>query len=179
MFKRRSRRGFSIVELVLVVAIIGILASILMPHLIVAIHRAKQNRTMAELKSVGTAWMSWLTDQTGAASAGSAQVYNVQEFEPLTYAQIYGYLHPSETFFYMQDVPDVDGWGSPLTYYMNPNILSDNRILVCASARDGFFETCDGTNNIEIGPFVSTDFDQDVVWADGYLVRWPEALGAQ
>jgi hypothetical protein len=25
-----------------------------------------------------------------------------------------------------------------------------------------------------VQPFVSTDYDQDIVWADGYFVRWPK-----
>ncbi len=166
--------GFSIVELLLVVLIIGLIASIMIPNLIDALHKAKQRRTMAELRLVGTAWMSWLTDQAGASSAGANQTYKVSGFNALTYAEIYGYLHPTDTFFYMQAVPERDAWGSQLTFYLNSSLLTDSQLLLCAAARDDVYETCDGTKDIPIGPFVATDFDQDIVWADGFLVRWPD-----
>ena len=175
MLDRRHREtGFSIIELVLVVAIIGIIASILIPNLIDAVHKAKQRRTMGELRLIGTAWLSWYTDQNGAAAAGANQTYNVGTFDEYSYEKIYGYLHPTDTFFYMQEVPEQDPWGSDLKYYMNRNSLSDNQLLLCALARDGVPDHCDGVTDIPIGPFVSTDFDQDIVWADGFLVRWPD-----
>jgi hypothetical protein len=31
---------------------------------------------------------------------------------------------------------------------------------------------CNTTWNVT--PFIATDYDQDIVWADGYFVRWPE-----
>ncbi len=166
--------GFSIVELLLVVLIIGLIASIMIPNLIDAIHKAKQRRTMAELKLLGTAWMSWLTDQAGAAAAGAKQTYPMSKMTELEYVEIYRYLHPSDTFFYMQAIPEVDAWGSQLTYFQNNDPLDDNQLLLCAAARDNVYETCDGSADIPIGPFLATDFDQDIIWADGYLVRWPD-----
>ncbi len=177
---RGREHGFSIVELVLVVLIIGLVASIMIPNLIDAIHKAKQRRTMSELKLLGTAWMSWLTDQAASSAAGAQQTYKVDGFNKLSYGQIYGYLHPSDTFFYMQAVPNKDAWGSQLTYYQNSDPFTDQQLLLCAAARDDKYETCDGTKDIPIGPFLATDFDQDIVWADGYLVRWPDIrVGAQ
>lgn len=177
-FRARSARGrqhgFSVIELLLVVLIIGLIASIMIPNLIDAIHKAKQRRTMGELRLIGTAWMSWLTDQAGASSAGAQQFYRVNGFVALTYEQIYGYLHPSDTFFYMQDVPERDPWGSQLTFYQNTSPLTDNQLLLCAAARDNVYDTCKEGEDIPIGPFLATDFDQDIVWADGFLVRWPD-----
>jgi len=175
---RHRLRGFSIVELVLVILIIGLIASIMIPNLIDAIHKAKQRRTMGEMRLIGTAWMSWYTDHNSAASAGANQTYSVQGFDKLTYPQIYGYLHPTDTFFYLQDVPSTDAWGSGLDFYMNPEAGSDRQLLLCAAARDNKFETCQEDTEIPIGPFIGTDFDQDIVWADGFLVRWPEVTNA-
>ncbi len=168
------QHGFSIVELVLVILIIGLIASILIPNLINALHKAKQTRTMAELRLIGGAWMSWLTDQAGAASAGAQQTYEVSTFQALSYPEIYSHLHPSDTFFYMQEVPSRDAWGSQLTFYRNTDGLTDSQLLLCAAARDGNYDTCDGANDIPIGPFLATDYDQDIVWADGFLLRWPD-----
>jgi len=176
MFRRRNpgKRGFSLVELLIVVAIIGIIASITMPFLINALHRAKQRRTMGELALVGQAWMSWLTDQTGAGAAGQSKIYDVSDFDIVTYPELYSYLHPTTSFFYMQEVPQTDAWGSDLRFWQNPNLQSDRAIVICASARDNIFETCNN-DSWSIGPFTSTDFDSDIVWADGGMVRWPQA----
>ena len=171
------QRGFSIIELLLVVLIIGLAASIMIPNLIDAIHKAKQRRTMAELRLVGNSWMSWLTDQAGAASAGAGQLYRVDGFEELTYAQIYEYLHPSDSFFYMQSLPNRDAWGSQLAFYWNSNPFSDRRLLLCAAARDDTWDDCTPGEDIPVGPFVSSNFDLDIIWADGYLVRWPDIVG--
>lgn len=172
--RRHRAQGFSLLELVLVVAMIGILATIIMPFLVDALHRAKQRRTMGELTLVGQAWMSWLTDQGGAASAGQGKTYDISGFLPVAYPELFGYLHPTTSFFYMQEVPQVDAWGSAMLFWRNPNLRSDRVLVICASARDNVFETCNSTS-FPIGPFISTDFDSDIVWADGGLVRWPAA----
>ncbi len=171
---RRRDRGFSLMELLLVVAIIMLVASIMIPKLIDAIHKAKQRKTMAELNSVGTAWMSWLTDQVGAASAGTAKTYNTEGFVAVDYPEMVSYLRPSNTFFYMDSVPEQDGWGSALNYYRNTDLADERQLMICASARDGVFDVCDISEPLPIGPFLATDFDQDIIWADGMLLRWPE-----
>ena len=171
---RRGEKGFTLIELIIVVAMIGIIASITIPYFIDALHRAKQRRTMGELVLVGQAWMSWLTDQSGTAAAGQGKTYDIGGFLEITYPEIFGYLHPSTSFFYMQEVPQKDAWGSTLRFWRNPNLRSDRVLVICASARDNIFETCDQTT-FPIGPFESTDFDTDIVWADGGMIRWPAA----
>ena len=170
----RRRQGFSLMELLLVVAIIMIVASIMIPKLIDAIHKAKQRKTMAELNSVGTAWMSWLTDQVGAASAGAPKTFDTEGFAQVDYSDLFNHLRPSNTFFYMDSVPEKDGWGSALNYYRNADLTGERQLLICASARDGVFDVCDVSDPLPIGPFLATDFDQDIIWADGMLLRWPE-----
>lgn len=174
LMRRRRNHGFSLVELLVVVVIIMLVSSILIPKLINAIHKSKQRKTMAEVNSVGTAWMSWLTDQVGAASAGTAKTYETEGFVAVEYADLLSYLRPSNTFFYMDTVPDKDGWGSDLNYFRQTDLTSDRQLMICASARDGVFDVCDISGPLLTGPFLVTDFDQDIIWADGQLVRWPE-----
>ena len=65
--RRTGQRGFTLIELLIVVAIIGVIAAILIPNLLDALQKTKQKRTMAEMRITGTAVMSWLSDQAGAA----------------------------------------------------------------------------------------------------------------
>ena len=167
------KRGFTLLELIIVVAIIGIIAAILIPNLVTALQKAKQKRTVADVRDVGTAWMSWLTDQVGSASAGAGKTYDATGFGDVTYLQLFGYLHPTNTFFYMQQLPQVDAWRYPLSFGKSASLLATNVLIICSGGSDGTLTGADCTKSYEVAPFVATDFPQDIVWADGYFVRWP------
>lgn len=66
---RRGQKGFSLVELLAVVNIIGLLASILLPTYLNYIHKAWLSRCMAELKGIQTGvYMVTLPDDTFPSS---------------------------------------------------------------------------------------------------------------
>jgi len=169
---RNRQRGFTLIELLIVVAIIGIIAAILIPNLLDALQKAKQKRTVADMRNTGTAWMSWLTDQVGAASAGAGKTWNGEDTDEVTYANLFGYMHPSDTFFYMQEVPQFDGWRYSFAFGKNPNLLASNVLVICSGGRNGADKACFGEEH-DVAPFVATDYNQDIIWADGYFVRWP------
>lgn len=175
MFKRNRQRGFTLIELLIVVAIIGIIAAILIPNLLDALQKAKQKRTVADLRDTGTAWMSWLTDQVGAASAGaSPKIYTGSLHDAVTYSDLFNYLHPSSTFFYMQEVPQNDGWNHEISFAASLDGLTSSAVMMsCSKGREGN-ATAGCNTDWTVEPFVSTDYDQDIVWADGYFVRWPK-----
>ena len=77
--RNRKQQGFTLIELLIVVAIIGIIAAILIPNLLDALQKAKQRSTIAEMRAVGQAWFSWLTDEVSAAAAGSSQTFDFGE----------------------------------------------------------------------------------------------------
>lgn len=169
---RNRQRGFTLIELLIVVAIIGIIAAILIPNLIDALQKAKQKRTMADQRNVGTAFLSWVTDQASAAAAGGA---NTTQWSPLYTLKNHQWLattlHPSTTFFYMNEVPALDGWKHSYVVGYGGDPLASQVIMLASGGRNGDLTTIPATQTI--GPFTPTDYDQDIIWADGFFVRWP------
>ena len=165
-------QGFSLIELLIVVAIIGIIASMLIPNMLDAMQKTKQKRTMADMRIAGGAMFSWLTDQVGAAAAGqtSTQI-NLSDYGgQKTVADLRAVLVPT----YLQEIPAKDGWKSAYNYYLNTlNPHSRNVMAIRSTGRDS---QADGSGTYTVTGFEPTDYDRDVVWADGFMVRWPEAL---
>ena len=71
---KRTDKGFTLIELLIVVAIIGIIAAIAIPNLLNAIDRGKQKRTMADMRSVGTAVESYAVDNNVYPVAATAAI---------------------------------------------------------------------------------------------------------
>lgn len=127
--------------------------------------RQLQRETLVTIRNIGTAWMSWLTDELGAAAAGkSATVYDWPYASPESLEEA---LVPT----YIQELPRTDAWGHPLEFRASFGELEgDFLFLVRSPGSDGLF---DG-DSYEPGPFDPDESQSDIVWADGYFLRWPE-----
>jgi prepilin-type N-terminal cleavage/methylation domain-containing protein len=165
---RFGRHGFTLIELLIVVAIIGIIAALLVPSFIDSLQKAKQKRTIADERNVGNSMMAWLTDHASAAAAGASGTFQLSDWSGITdYGQIRAQLVPS----YIQDVPRLDGWKQDFGYTMRiDDPQADRLFLVTSGGRDG---TLDGAE-YTVGSFDPTDYDQDIIWADGLFLRWPQ-----
>ena len=173
---RNRQGGFTLIELLIVVAIIGIIAALLIPNFLDALQKAKQKRSAADLRNVGTAQMSWLTDQSqaGAAGAAVANTYDMADLDLLDPEDWAEPLVPQ----YIQDIPKFDGWKNEVQYYQNTDSAAAfGAKQLFANISFGADGTVDaGTGVITTSAFDPTDYDQDIVWADGFFVRWPQKL---
>jgi prepilin-type N-terminal cleavage/methylation domain-containing protein len=166
---RCKQKGFTLIELLLVIAIIGLIAAMLVPNLLDAMQKAKQKRTMADQRLVGTAMMAWLTDQEGAGAAGQANQFSIGFYSVVGIDSLRATLIPQ----YIQAIPENDGWVNPVDYRMNLADPSAAQVMAIRSlGRDG---TAEGTQ-YTTGAFQPTDYDRDIVWADGFFVRWPQGI---
>ncbi len=149
---RRGRAGFTLVELLVAVAIIGIIAAIAIANLTQAIERARQRRTMADIRSVAN-----------AVSAYGVDWVFVPKVADGTITDILPYVAPT----YLRRKPVNDGWGNPL-HYQGTGL----DYTIWSYARDGAKQS----------PLVltaTTDFDADILISDGIFVQWPDGMQAR
>jgi prepilin-type N-terminal cleavage/methylation domain-containing protein len=162
------QKGFTLIEVLIVVAVIGIIVAMLIPNLMDALQKGKQKRTMGDIRITGLAMFSWVTDQSAAAAAGAnATVVDLANYGTvMAVSDLTTVLIPQ----YIQSVPVLDGWRSPYQYYLRTDNPHATQVMAIRSfGRD---RTPDAAKYTVTG-FDPTDYDRDIVWADGYMVRWP------
>jgi len=169
MHRAFREKGFTLIELLIVVAIIGLLAAMLIPNLLDALQKTKQKRTMADCRLLGGSMMAWLTDQVGAAAAGATSQVNLASYASISADQLASALVPT----YIPEIADYDGWKRPYDLYLDTVPPHDRNVMGIRSAgRGGSVDT----NSYTAGAFEPTDYEQDIVWVDGFFVRWPQRM---
>jgi general secretion pathway protein G len=138
----------------------GILAAIAIPNMMTAMNRAKQKRTMADLRSVATALESYGTEKSGFPNGKS-----YDELRPL--------LVPE----YIHSWPAVDGWGHPFRYACAKEEDGHCTTYVLASAgKDGVFSNNELSEYVASPPGATTHFDCDIVFSNGNFLEYPEGV---
>jgi general secretion pathway protein G len=137
------------------VAAIGIFAAIFIPNFLDALHKAKQKRTVADLRTLETAIESYNADKETYPNVGSAN-----ELAPLLTA--YGYSGKM-----------IDGWQHPLRYTcVSPAEAGCGSYELASPGRDGVFQNEPG--QYAQGSFEPTAYDEDIIVRDGSFLRWPQ-----
>jgi len=161
--RRTASRGFTLIELLIVVAIIGIIVAIAVVNMINAIQRAKQKRSMADIKSLSSALEAYAVDLNSYPAAAGYSLPSGLSLPTATFGAVAGELSPT----YIRMAPLQDGWNS---WYLYGASTSRADYAVRSSGADGLPQATP-----LFGP--TTDFTADIILVDGAFVQFPE--GAQ
>ena len=157
--------GFTLVETLVVIAIIGLLAAISIPLTINSINRAKQARTMADIRAIGSAWETRNTEVKAYNAAGARFALPPTA---ATAANITRILAPT----YMRNVPTRDGWNGPLDFRLDVQIGNAKQASTYAIRSRGRGGVQDRARTYNTG--ATTNFDCDIVFSHGGFVVYPE-----
>lgn len=155
----RRQSGFTLLELLLVVAIIAIIASIALMNYLGALQKAKEKRTMTDIRTIASAWEARASETNSFTAAGLAFPETT-----LTWDEMNAALSPT----YSRQIPRFDGWGREFGF----GVAGPREYAIRSAGRDGKFD-----ENYVNG--ATNDPDCDIVYANGSFVVYPDALVAQ
>ena len=148
----RRQKGFTLIELLIVVAIIGIIAAIAIPNLLAAINRGRQKRTMADIRTIGTAVEAYATDFNFYPKVGDGT----------STTQLQNYITPT----FIKRLPDNDGWNNAIQWNGDSN--AGTSYTLYSTGKDGTYQAW--TQGAK------TDFNADIVFSNGQFYQWPEGM---
>ena len=141
-------RGFTFTEILIVVAILSILTMIAVPNLLAALNKARQGRTMGDLRSIAQAVEAYSVDNGYFPRVATG---SVEALAPI--------LEPA----FIQTMPIRDGWGNPMQWVSD---AAGRSYTVWSKGRDF-------VGMLEAGG-ITHKFTKAIVYTEGRFAQWPE-----
>lgn len=145
-----KEKGFTLVELVVVVAIIGILVAIAVPNLLDAIDRSKQRATVAEMRLWAIALQEYYAQLSNYPPPGGAAV------------QVDQNLRDRLVPFTINTLDLADGWKFP--YWYESDLSATYTFRSCGK---------DGICGLGVTPSTWFNYSLDIIIVDGIFVNAP------
>lgn len=159
----RRYRGFTLIELLVTVAILGILVAIAVVNYRNAIDRARQRRSMSDMRVLASAMEAYAADFDRYPPPSALTLPDGLSLPTENLLVARQYLQPT----YLLHLPASDGWNSWFLYSAT-DTLSDFGIW--SAGLDGVPQTAPVG-----GP--TTNFKDDIILVNGQFLQWPD--GAQ
>ena len=144
-------KGYTLIELLIVIAVIGMVSAIAIPNLLNAMQRARQKRTMADMRGIAEAIEMYHTDLM---------------YFPI-YDDVVADTLEDDLRIYVRQFNGVDGWNNPFYY------VSDGEHYSLTSHGSDRMEDASAA----LGG--TTRFATDIVFSDGVFVQYPEGVQQQ
>jgi type II secretory pathway pseudopilin PulG len=155
--------------LAIAAVIVAVLGWIAVPNLLHAMQRSHQKRSLADMRTIATAWEARATDMKtyaiGAKRADPADDTKVEwnALTPVSYAALQHALEPK----YLKSLPVNDAWGRPFEF-----VAGDQTYAIRSLGRDG---RADEKNGVYTRA-TTKSFDADIVYANGAFMRTSEEM---
>jgi general secretion pathway protein G len=161
---KRNSKGFTLIELLIVVAIIGIIVAIAIPNLLNAIQRAKQKRSMADMRSAGTAAEAYAVDFNHYPAAAGYSLPSGLTTPTNTFGAPGALFNKVVAPTYIRLLPITDGWQS---YFLYGTVQT--AYVIESLGKNGAQDTLVGGE--------TSNFNDDIYFTNGQFVQYP--AGAQ
>lgn len=145
--REAQESGFSLIEVLIVVAIIGVLCSIAIVSLNDAFDRAKQRATMSDMRTISKALEIYMADTGHYPASGQ------------TMTQLVLILIPYQTSV----LPSSDAWKHPYTYSTDD---------VDSYSIESYGK--DGVDGLDVNYSTRFEFDRDIILSNGLFFASPE-----
>ncbi len=139
--RRRRQSGFTLVELLLVLVLLGILAALVLPKFTGRTEQARITAAQTQISSFGTALDAYEVD-TGSYPRG-AEGLNSLIAQP---ADVTNWRGP-----YLKDAIPMDPWGKPYLYEF-PGRVNPSGYDIRSAGPDGQPNTADDVVNSRVAP---------------------------
>jgi len=140
-----NAKGFSLIELMISLVVIGVIAAIAIPNLFSAIDRGKQKRTLADMRTIGTAVEAYAVDNSRYPVATDT-------------ASLWLVISP----VYLRPMTQSDGWDHEFVVD-----VATTEYTISSTGKDGVPSGC-------VVGVRTTQFTEDICFSHGKFVQYPE-----